>query len=183
MHLAYYGEEDICRELFKHIPALTKSSLPTKPENALVEELCYECDLTALHLASYSGSENVVRAILNQPGVDVKSPSSPSGYTALHLACLTGHVGVVGLLLSRSTELLMVKDRQGSTSLHIAATHGHFEMCQVLLGQGADCNLEDENEWLALHCALSNCRSSSLDCKASSIAARSASGHALCSAP
>ena len=39
---AYYGEEDICRELFKHIPATTKSSLPTKPENALVEELCYE---------------------------------------------------------------------------------------------------------------------------------------------
>ena len=34
---------------------------------------------TALHLASYSGSENVVRAILNQPGVDVKQPSSPSG--------------------------------------------------------------------------------------------------------
>ena len=46
-----------------------------------------------------------------------------------------------------------VKDRQGSTSLHIAATHGHFEMCQVLLGQGADCNIEDDNEWLALHCA------------------------------
>ena len=42
---AYYGEEDICRELFKHIPAVTRSSLPTKPENALVEELCYEGDL------------------------------------------------------------------------------------------------------------------------------------------
>ena len=82
LHIAaYYGEEDICRELFKHIPAPTRSSLPTKPENALVEELCYEGDLTALHLASYSGSENVVRAILNQPGVDVKQPSAPSGYT------------------------------------------------------------------------------------------------------
>ena len=46
-----------------------------------------------------------------------------------------------------------MKDRQGSTSLHIAATHGHFEMCQVLLGQGADCNITDDNEWLALHCA------------------------------
>ena len=66
---AYYGEEDICRELFKHIPAATRSSLPTKPENAMVEELCYEGELTALHLASYSGSENVVRAVLNQPGV------------------------------------------------------------------------------------------------------------------
>ena len=132
LHIAaFFGEEEIARELFKHIPAHTKSTLPTKPENALIEDLCYECDLTALHLASYSGSENVVRAILNQPNVDVKSASSPSGYTALHLACLTGHVGVVGLLLSRSTELLQVKDSCGSTSLHTAATHGHFEMCQV----------------------------------------------------
>ena len=171
LHIAaFFGEEEIARELFKHIPAHTKSTLPTKPENALIEDLCYECDLTALHLASYSRSANVVRAILNQPAVDVKSPSSPSGYTALHLACLTGHVGVVGLLLSRSTELLQVKDSSGSTSLHTAATHGHFEMCQVhdssvdnlkiqahfcqvLLGQGADCTLEDDKEWLPLHCA------------------------------
>ena len=46
-----------------------------------------------------------------------------------------------------------MKDRQGSTSLHVAATHGHYEMCQVLLGQGADCSLEDDNNWLPLHCA------------------------------
>ena len=36
----------------------------------MVEELCYEGELTALHLASYSGSENVVRAVLNQPKVE-----------------------------------------------------------------------------------------------------------------
>ena len=41
------------------------------------------------------------------------------GYTALHLACLTGHVGVVGLLLSRSTELLKVVDEAGQSCLHI----------------------------------------------------------------
>ena len=119
MLAAYYGEEDICRELFKHIPASTKSSLPTKPENAMVEELCYEGDLTALHLASYSGSENVVRAVLNQPKVEVAARSNPSGYTSLHLACLTGHVGVVGLLLSRSTDLLKVVDEAGQSCLHI----------------------------------------------------------------
>ena len=81
LHIAaYFGEEEITRELFKHIPAYTTTSQPTRPENALIPELCYESgdqaiiyhnlkhpsDLTALHLASYSGSENVVRAILNQ---------------------------------------------------------------------------------------------------------------------
>ena len=137
----------------------------------MVEELCYEGDLTALHLASYSGSENVVRAVLNQPKVDVAARSTPSGYTALHLACLTGHVGVVGLLLSRSTELLRVVDEKGQSCLHIggvniiiitkkhklfiflAASNGHMEMAQVLLGQGADCTMEDKDTWTALHCA------------------------------
>ena len=34
---------------------------------------------------------------------------SPQKFTSLHLASLRGHVGVVGLLLSRSTSLLKVK--------------------------------------------------------------------------
>jgi ankyrin repeat protein len=181
LHIAaYYGEEDITRELFKHIPAHTKTSLPTRPENALVETLCYESDLSPIHLASYSGSENVVRAVLNQPGVEVillvpppslyqvSDKSSPSGYTALHLACLTGHVGVVGLLISRSTDLLKVTDSGGQTALHVAASHGHQEMCQVgkkaspplrqvLLGQGAAAHVEDLKQWSALHCAAKVC--------------------------
>ena len=154
LHIAaYYGEEDIARELFKFIPATTKSSQPTKPENALIADLCYEGDLTALHLASYSGSENVVRAILNQPKVHVDCQSEPSGFTPLHLACLSGHVGVVGLLLSRSTDLLKNKDSVGQTCLHIAASNGHNDMCQVLLGQGADYTVEDQETWNPLHCA------------------------------
>ena len=43
------------------------------------------------------------------PTLQVDAASEPSGYIPLHLACLTGHVGVVGLLLSRSTELLKVE--------------------------------------------------------------------------
>lgn len=53
----------------------------------------------------------------------------------MHLACYGGHVTVVGLLLSRSAELLESKDRHGKTGLHIAATHGHYQMVEVLLGE------------------------------------------------
>jgi ankyrin repeat protein len=52
-----------------------------------------------------------------QAGVSVGAQSTPSGYTALHLACLSGHVGVVGLLLSRSTELLKTRDAMGQGSI------------------------------------------------------------------
>ena len=34
-----------------------------------------------------------------------------------------------------------------------AASNGHLEMCQVLLGQGADCTVEDKELWTSLHCA------------------------------
>lgn len=50
----------------------------------------------------------MVRILLNYAGVNVECQSSPSGYIPLHMACLSGHVGVVGLLLSRTTALLKV---------------------------------------------------------------------------
>jgi ankyrin repeat protein len=49
--------------------------------------------------------------------VSVAAQLSPSGYSALHLACLSGHVGVVGLLLSRSTELLKARDALGQETI------------------------------------------------------------------
>lgn len=51
---------------------------------------------------------------------------------------------MVGLLLSRSSELLQSADRHGKTGLHIAATHGHYQMVEVLLGQGAEINAVDK---------------------------------------
>jgi hypothetical protein len=57
------------------------------------------------------------------------------GYNPMHLACYGGHVTVVGLLLSRSAELLQSHDKHGKTGLHIAATHGHYQMVEVLLGE------------------------------------------------
>ena len=41
------------------------------PAQSLVRELSSEGGLTPLHLAAYSGSENVVRGLLNSPAVQV----------------------------------------------------------------------------------------------------------------
>ena len=73
------------------------------------------------------------------------------GYIALHLASMQGHVGVVGLLLSRSTALLKISDSKGQNCLHVAAKNGHYEMVQVLLGQGSDYTTSDKEGWTPLH--------------------------------
>ena len=46
-----------------------------------------------------------------------------------------------------------VVDEPGWSCLLIAAKNGHLEMCQVLLDQEVDCNVEDKDQWIALHCA------------------------------
>ena len=170
---SFFGETDATRELLTHVPAQAKSELPENIKVAIAKELgafelqnCTklinyrpfiplgnEYDLTPLHMASFSGGENVVRVLLNSAGVNAESKSNPSGYTPLHLACLSGHVGVVGLLLSRSTSMLKSVDSQGRTCLHVAASSGHFEMVQVLIGQGADLEFQDKDGWLPIHYA------------------------------
>ena len=55
-----------------------KSEKPTNANYAIERNLADECNLTALHLAAFSGSENVVRTLLNSSGVDVEGPSSPA---------------------------------------------------------------------------------------------------------
>ena len=64
---------------------------------------------------------------------------------------MQGHVGVVGLLLSRSTALLKISDAKGQNCLHVAAKNGHYEMVQVLLGQGSDYTTADKEGWTPLH--------------------------------
>ena len=66
------------RELLTHMPASIKSEQPANPNYAINKDLATESQLTALHLAAYSGSENVVRALLNSSGVDVEGGCNPS---------------------------------------------------------------------------------------------------------
>jgi len=59
------------RELLAFIPATTPSEAPISVAASFIKELGTESGLTPLHLASYSGEENVVRLLLNIEGVKV----------------------------------------------------------------------------------------------------------------
>ena len=53
--------------------------VPSVPGQSLVRELAGEGGLTPLHLAAYSGSENVVRGLLNSL-IDVSQPHYSKKY-------------------------------------------------------------------------------------------------------
>lgn len=72
--LNFSGQADTVRELLTNVPATVKSESPSG--QSLVPELGSESGMTPLHLASYSGNENVVRLLLNSAGVQVDAATT-----------------------------------------------------------------------------------------------------------
>lgn len=81
-----------------------------------------------LHFASSDGDCPIVRAILHAP-----APAPPStaylqdseGLSALHVAAIMGHTGVVDELLTACPDAAELRDGRGGTFLHGAAQEGH----------------------------------------------------------
>lgn len=85
------------RELLSHVPATVKSDPPSGV--TLVGELGSESGMTPLHLASYSGNENVVRLLLNSAGVQVDAATTENvrGYSFQRSPCFRLWVSYLSL--------------------------------------------------------------------------------------
>ncbi|CAL8307719.1 unnamed protein product [Lota lota] len=105
---------------------------------------------TALHLAAYKDSAELVTALLHG-GSDVQQVGY-GALTALHIATVAGHHETVDILLQHGANV-NVQDAVFFTPLHIAAYYGHEQVARLLLKFGADPNVSGEVGDRPLHLA------------------------------
>ena len=133
----------------------------------------FDDDRMALHEASISGHEDVVRVLL-QRGAEINRRTvafGRRGYTPLELAVIGGHPDIVNSLLDAGAMItpesvafaVEARDRQvldlllqkggmpGQEPLVAAAKAGDKEVLHVLLKAGTDINLADATGMTALH--------------------------------
>ncbi|CAG8953838.1 hypothetical protein HYFRA_00006730 [Hymenoscyphus fraxineus] len=71
------------------------------------------------------------------------SPFAEGTYTALMLACLSGHESIVQLLLEKNVNVDIKTQPRFQTALHFAASIGNKKLCDLLLKHGADIEFLD----------------------------------------
>ncbi|XP_037584743.1 ankyrin repeat domain-containing protein 18A-like [Cebus imitator] len=111
-------------------------------------------ELRKIHRAALQGNAAAVERCLRRRSRDVDARDRKDR-TALHLACVYGHVEVVSLLVSRQCQI-DIGDRLNRTPL-MKAVHGQEENCSIyLLKHGASPNIQDVYGNTALHYAIYN---------------------------
>lgn len=69
---------------------------------------------TALHAASWSGHQHVVKFLIEEAGACVNEVGGPFRWSALHFAATKGHLAIVRYLVSKGGDM-MLKDSRGNT--------------------------------------------------------------------
>ncbi|XP_015868995.1 uncharacterized protein LOC107406602 isoform X2 [Ziziphus jujuba] len=87
--------------------------------------------LQALASASELGDVHALRLALDNLEGSIDQPVE-DGDTALHLACLYGHLSCVQLILERGANL-EAQDEDGAIPLHDACAGGYTEIVQLLI--------------------------------------------------
>lgn len=95
---------------------------------------------TALHIVSRLGQAYIAQMLVAK-GANVNFPVDSS--TPLHLAVITGSIGVVDLLAKNRANFYL-KNKEGESVLHLAAKHGHLELVRRFLYGGFN-DLDSKN--------------------------------------
>jgi ankyrin repeat protein len=99
---------------------------------------------TALMIAAYKGKKREIKALLEKGA----EPNKP-GWTALHYAAAIGNNEIVQLLLDKSA-YIDAESPNMTTPIMMAARSGHILTVKLLLDEGADATLKNEQGMSAI---------------------------------
>uniref|UniRef100_A0A8C6UAA0 Espin n=1 Tax=Neogobius melanostomus TaxID=47308 RepID=A0A8C6UAA0_9GOBI len=106
--------------------------------------------MTPLHAAAQMGHNTVIVWLVSFTEISL-SDRDGDGATAMHFAASRGHAKVLSWLLLHGGEI--VTDNWGGTPLHDAAENGELECCQVLVVNGVDLGIRDQDGFTAAELA------------------------------
>ncbi|XP_074498728.1 espin isoform X6 [Sebastes fasciatus] len=98
--------------------------------------------MTPLHAAAQMGHNTVIVWLMSFTEISLTGRDS-DGATAMHFAASRGHSKVLSWLLLHGGEI--VTDNWGGTPLHDAAENGELECCQILVVNGVDLGIRDQD--------------------------------------
>lgn len=98
---------------------------------------------TPLHFAANEGHLEIIKLLLTQKDIKVDSLSK-ANRTALHLACIRGHVGIVRALHEKQANI-NISDHEGNTALHFASENGNTDIIIFLMKECEGVNFRARN--------------------------------------
>ncbi|XP_071205576.1 espin-like [Salvelinus alpinus] len=98
--------------------------------------------MTPLHAAAQMGHNTVIVWLMSFTEISL-SDQDGDGATAMHFAASRGHAKVLSWLLLHGGEI--ITDSWGGTPLHDAAENGELECCQILVVNGVDLGIRDQD--------------------------------------
>ena len=108
--------------------------------------------LTPLHLAARDGIEKLVVHLVDN-GASATATTT-DGSTPLHFGAKNGNEQNIIKLLTAQPNAIKLKDDEGNTSLPVMVKEGNLEGAEVLLGAGADMDVQDKDGNTPLHIAV-----------------------------
>uniref|UniRef100_A0A8C6PYK5 Espin n=2 Tax=Nothobranchius TaxID=28779 RepID=A0A8C6PYK5_NOTFU len=102
--------------------------------------------MTPLHAAAQMGYNTVIVWLMSFTDISLTDRDG-DGATAMHFAASRGHAKVLSWLLLHGGEI--VTDNWGGTPLHDAAENGELECCQILVVNGVDLGIRDQDGFTA----------------------------------